>query len=141
MRARVAMPMKTMERKEEKLRTSIAIRLPRHPLPHLYFDMGKRCLLWFFVVREAARGGGRGLATTGSCHGKPWAAATLRASIASHGRAELPLCNRLLYRAASYAGVTSMLLALTMLPLMVQPLKRFYSKMVTMYMLMTLSLV
>ena len=39
------MPMKRRERREERLRTSTAIRLPRHPLPHLYLDMGESYLL------------------------------------------------------------------------------------------------
>ena len=92
------MPMKTMERKEERLRTSTAIRLPRHPLPNLYFDMGKLC---FVVVREAVRGSG---------WSEVWL--LLAAAMESHGRlppseppplplmvgAKLPLCNHLLCR-------------------------------------------
>ena len=71
----VAMPMKMRERREEeRLRTSTAIRLPRHPLPHLYFHMGESCLLCFSLYKRRLAGE---LATTGSCHGKPWAAATL----------------------------------------------------------------
>ena len=41
------MVMKEMERREERVRTSTAIRLPRHPLLCLYFDIGKLCLLCF----------------------------------------------------------------------------------------------
>ena len=112
----MAMPMKMRERREEeRLRTITAIRPPRHPLQRLYFDIGKSCLCLLERQREVVGG----LATTGSsCHGKPWAAATLRASAASHGGGHC-LYATASSTLASYA--TSMPLAVFLLmPLMVQ---------------------
>ena len=53
----MAMETKMRERmeEEEKLRTSTAIRLPRHPLPYLYFNMGYKN----FAGEAVARGGRR----------------------------------------------------------------------------------
>ena len=86
------MVMKEMERREERVRTSTAIRLPRHPLLCLYFDIGKLCLLCFYKeVRRVAVGR---LPTTGSCHGKPWV--PLQPSEPPRPLMAPPLCNRLL---------------------------------------------
>ena len=63
----VAMVMKMRERREEKrLRTSTAIRLPRHPLPHLYFHMG----IELFVVRGGWRESWLLLAAAMESHGR-----------------------------------------------------------------------
>ena len=82
----MAMVMKEMERREERVRTSTAIRLPRHPLLCLYFDIGKLCLL-------CERSETSGCWTLAYYWQLPWkamgAAATLRASTASHGAASV----------------------------------------------------